>query len=409
MGGRYALERELARGGMATVYLAQDQLLNRAVAVKVLTGDADPRERDAFLREARAAAGLGHPNIVDVYDAGVEGRLRFIVMEYVPGETLRDVIAREAPLHPRAAADLAIRLAEALDYGHRRGVIHCDVKPGNVLLSELDEPKIVDFGIARTMSASADLTTTIAGTVGYISPEQVEGERLDGRADVYSLSAVLYEMLSGTPPFTGANLAAVAAQRLTRPPTPLRERNAAVPPRLEAIVMRGLARAPEDRPATAHDLAEELRAFLAGAPETATRRAAPPVEGHTERISVARRPAPTAPVAQAAARGPGKKPWLFLAVAGTLAAVLTALIVLLSANLVDFGGTANATVPEATGARIDDAAKRIQDAGLTVREVSFVRDPAPFGTVIAQEPPPAQARKSGDGVDLRVSLGSENP
>jgi serine/threonine-protein kinase len=151
--------------------------------------------------EARPSSRLSHPNIVEVYDAGVEGRLRYIVMQYVPGGTLRDVIRQHAPLDPRRAVSLTLKLAEALDYGHTRGIVHCDVKPGNVLLGDQGEPKIADFGIAQslTQSGGSDL---IAGTAAYVSPEQAQGGHVDGRSDVYSLAAVLYEMLGGRRPTT---------------------------------------------------------------------------------------------------------------------------------------------------------------------------------------------------------------
>jgi serine/threonine protein kinase len=167
--GRYVIQRVIARGGMATVYLAEDNLLNRPVAIKVLSGDTDTDYQDAFLQEARAVAKLSHPNIVDVYDAGVEGTLRYIVMQYVPGGTLKDIVEREAPLDPRRAVELTIRLADALNFGHTRGIVHCDVKPGNVLLGDQGEPKIVDFGIAQSLTQTVKLSNTVAGTVGYSS------------------------------------------------------------------------------------------------------------------------------------------------------------------------------------------------------------------------------------------------
>jgi predicted Ser/Thr protein kinase len=418
LGGRYAIERVIARGGMATVYLAQDTLLNRPVALKLLTGDTDAGERDAFLSEARAVAQLSHPNIVEVYDAGVEGASRYIVMQYVPGDTLRDVIAREAPLDPRRAVELAIRLADALDYGHRRGIIHCDVKPGNVLLGDHGEPKIVDFGIAHNVAATTrELAGTVAGTVGYIAPEQLDpgSPEPDGRTDVYSLAAVLYEMLCGAPPYSGVSLAAIAAQRLTKPPAPLRERNPFVPEELDAIVMRGLAIDPAQRPPSAHAFAEDLRGYLGGLLDERTRRSRRPrpaqdeIDGHTERVGVTRRRTAGGPArAGRATAAPRRSPWLFLTLAGLLAAVLTALIVFLAAGLFDLGG-GTAAVPATTGERVDTAARLIHDAGLKVGEVRLTANPAPHGTVIDQNPPAAQRLAHASRVDLVVSLGPEAP
>jgi serine/threonine-protein kinase len=346
-------------------------------------------------------------------------------MQYVPGDTLRDVVAREGRVDPRRAVELTIRLADALDFGHRRGIVHCDVKPGNVLLGDHGEPKIVDFGIARSMATATDIPSVIAGTVGYIAPEQIEGKPLDGRADVYSLAAVLYEMLAGKPPYSGNNLAAVAAQRLTQPPPPLREANPAVAPDLERIVLRGLERDPARRYDSAHTFAEDLRGYLDTLLNSQTRRAAPitddrttrratapPPEGYTERISVARG-ASTAPggaiPVERASQHDGSRPWLFLTLAGTLVAVITGLAVLLAANLFDLGGGGSVLVPAATGQPVDEAARSIKSVGLVIREVRFESDAAPFGVVIDQNPPPDTRLEHGDPVDLRVSVGPGSP
>jgi serine/threonine-protein kinase len=188
LSNRYVAEHELARGGMGTVYAGRDTVLARPVAIKVLLPEPGAEPRNEFLREARAVAALKHPHIVDVYDAGIEGETPYIVMEYVPGETLRELIERDAPLEPVKAAMLTAEIADALHYAHRRGVVHCDIKPGNILLPADDLPKIVDFGIAHSAGATATLTGTVLGTAAYIAPEQVQGQRPDGRTDVYSLA-----------------------------------------------------------------------------------------------------------------------------------------------------------------------------------------------------------------------------
>jgi serine/threonine-protein kinase len=417
LGGRYEVRREIARGGMATVYLAEDTLLNRPVAVKVLTGDADAGERDEFLREARAVAKLSHPNIVEVYDAGIEGSLRYIVMQYVPGGTLRDVISREAPLDPRRAVALTVRLADALNFGHRRGIVHCDVKPGNVLLGEDGEPKIVDFGIARNLTGTGDLSDLIVGTVGYISPEQVGGQPVDGRADVYSLAAVLYEMLTGGPPFQGQNLASVAAQRLVTPPVPPRQRNPAVPEAVSQVVMQGLTRDPSDRFATAKAFGDALRAALSGDTEMATRRMPPPTEtatrgvvrpavGVTEALPSERRV--TGSAGTVGAR-PAGRAWVFWALVGLLSAALLGLIIVVAMTLGDRGGDRPmVSVPSVTGGRIDEVSSTLHEAGLVIN-VELRSDAAPFGTVIAQDPPAGESLRSGAAVDLIVSVGNAPP
>ncbi len=412
LGGRYAAERELARGGMATVYLGRDTLLDRPVAIKVLDPGPEQEPRDAFLREARAVAALKHPHIVGVYDAGIEGDLRYIVMEYVPGETLRDLVAREAPLDPVRAARLAATLAEALEGAHQRGVVHCDIKPGNVLLPSETTPKVVDFGIAHASDMTTTLGDTVTGTAGYISPEQVEGHTPDGRADVYSLAAVLYEMLTGSPPFEGHNLAAVAAQRLTHLPADPRERNPRVPDELATIVMRGLARDRRDRFPSAAEFESALRGFTEGQTQHLTRRIvvgqpAASTESLTRRVPAGAAPRVRTPagVAPPVAVKRGGVPWLLLAplvavvAGGLMAAVLLATGVIGS-------GTTTATVPDVTNQRLDAAADGIHDARLNVASpVEFRQAAQPFGTVIEQNPRPGDVLKRKSDVRLTVSLG----
>ena len=203
---RYEIQREIAQGGMAEVYLAHDQLLNRPVALKALFPEyaREPSFVERFRREAQAAANLNHPNIVAIYDWGQEDGTYFIVMEYVEGRSLRDLIRSEAPLDPGQAAEITAEIASALGFAHRNGVVHRDVKPGNVLLTRTGTVKVTDFGIARA-GASDGLTQTgsVMGTATYFSPEQAQGLPVDGRSDVYSLGVVLYEMVTGVAPFTG--------------------------------------------------------------------------------------------------------------------------------------------------------------------------------------------------------------
>lgn len=255
--GRYEIDRVLGHGGMAVVYLARDQELHRAVAVKVLegslAGDDDVQAR--FLREARLAARLSHPNVVQVYDAGETDERPYIVMEYVPGTTL----AQSGRLPPDEAVQLVLQACAGLQHAHEAGVVHRDIKPGNLLLREDGVLKIADFGIARSSDAT-QLTKlgTILGTAAYLAPEQAAGEEVTAVADIYSLGAVLYHLLTGRPPYEFDSLAELAAKQSEGLITPVRDLEPSVPDPVEAAVMRALARSPRFRPPSAAELAREL-------------------------------------------------------------------------------------------------------------------------------------------------------
>src|SRR2546423_1511182 len=275
--GRYELVRHVARGGMAEVYLAHDQLLDRPVALKVLFPElsVDRSFVERFRREAQAAANLSHPNIVSVYDWGEEEGTYFIVMEYVDGRTLSAMLRQEGPLLPDRAAGIGADVAAALSFAHRHGVVHRDVKPGNVIITNDGLVKVTDFGIARAGSADENLTQTgaVMGTATYFSPEQAQGASVDARSDVYSLGVVLYEMVSGRPPFTGDNPVAIAYKHVREAPPPLRRDGAQVPGAFEAIVMQAMAKDPDYRYNNAEELRADLLRFRQGRGVTAT----PPV------------------------------------------------------------------------------------------------------------------------------------
>jgi serine/threonine-protein kinase len=269
LGGRYRLVRPIARGGMAEVWEAHDEILDRAVAVKVLhrhlATDAVFGER--FRREAVAAARLSHPHVVAVFDTGVDEGLAYIVMELVRGATLRQLLADRGALRPARAVQVAGQVAEALEYAHAQGTIHRDVKPGNVLVTDEGRVKVTDFGIAKAASTSvdveADLTQTgaIVGTARYLAPEQVDGGPQDRRTDVYSLGVVLYEMLCGRPPYTADTELAVAMQHVHATPVAPRQVRAGIPRALEAVVLKAMAKAPEDRFDSARDMRIALLAI----------------------------------------------------------------------------------------------------------------------------------------------------
>ena len=269
LGGRYRLVRLVARGGMAEVWEADDDVLGRRVAVKIL--HAHLADDESFLarfrREAIAAARLSHPNVVATFDTGVDDGVAYIVMELVEGRTLRQVLANVGALDPRRAVRIAAQVADALDYAHRAGVIHRDVKPGNILLAEDDHVKVADFGIAKAAidaledatgsgALSTELTRSgaIVGTAKYLSPEQVSDAPVDGRSDVYALGVVLYEMLCGRAPFVGDTDVAVAVQHTTATRLSPRQVRAGIPRSLEAIVLRAMAKDPARRYPTAGEM-----------------------------------------------------------------------------------------------------------------------------------------------------------
>src|SRR5271154_4631292 len=264
--GRYELRNQIARGGTAQVYLARDLLLDRPVALKVLIPElsADHSFVERFRREAQAAANLSHPNIVPVFDWGESERTYFIVMEYVDGEPLSSIIRTQAPLSPIQAASIATDIAKALSYAHRHGVVHRDVKPGNVLITADGQVKVTDFGIARAIGGSEDQVTQtglVMGTATYFSPEQAQGLEVDGRSDVYSLGVVLYEMTTGKPPFTGDTPVALAYQHVREQPIAPRVVNPEMPAALEAIILQAMAKLPAERYATAEDFRADLDRF----------------------------------------------------------------------------------------------------------------------------------------------------
>lgn len=271
--GRYELHRQIARGGMADVFLARDQLLDRPVAIKVLFPQfaSDPSFVERFRREAQSAANLNHPNVVGVFDWGEEKGTYFIVMEYVEGRSLAEILRAEGMLHPDRAADITTDVAAALSFAHRNGVVHRDIKPGNILIAPSGQVKVTDFGIARAFGGGhtdANLTQTgsVMGTATYFSPEQAQGRSVDPRSDLYSLGIVLYEMLASRPPFTADSPVATAYKHVQEPPAPPSTINPRVPASIEAITLRLLAKDPGDRYASAEDLRADLRRFREGQP-----------------------------------------------------------------------------------------------------------------------------------------------
>jgi beta-lactam-binding protein with PASTA domain/predicted Ser/Thr protein kinase len=274
--GRYQVTHLIARGGMAIVYRAQDTLLNRPVAIKTLYPElsADPHFVEGFRREAQAAANLSHPNIVPVFDWGEDEGTYFIVMELVDGTSLADMLRGGRTLTASHSATLISQVAAALGYAHRNGVVHRDIKPGNILIASDGQVKVTDFGIAQAMSVEDQIAEegSVMGTATYFSPEQAEGAPVDGRSDIYSLGVVLYEMLAGRPPFIGDSPIEVSSQHVHGTVPPPSEFNRTIPSDLQAIVMEALAKSPDQRYQSAEDLRSDLMRFNEGQPVRAAQR-----------------------------------------------------------------------------------------------------------------------------------------
>src|SRR6202451_913178 len=268
LSGRYERSHLIARGGMAEVYRAHDRLLDRPVALKVLFPELsiDRSFVERFRREAQHAANLSHPNIVPVFDGGEDTGTYFIVMEYIDGRPLSSILKSAGPLSAERTADIGSHVAAALGYAHKHGVIHRDVKPGNVLITDEGQVKVSDFGIARALNTDESLTQTgaVMGTATYFSPEQAEGVGVDARSDIYSLGVVLFEMVAGRPPFLGESPVSVASKHVRDLPPPLRSLRATVPADLEAVIAKAMAKSPDDRYASADDLRTDLLRFRDG-------------------------------------------------------------------------------------------------------------------------------------------------
>lgn len=262
--GVYQIMEEVGRGGMASVYRAYQSSLNRYVAIKVLPPQLayDEEFVHRFLREARAAASLNHPNIVTVHDVGEQDGLYYIVMEFLEGQTLKDLIQREGALSPERAARILAQVAAALDYAHQRGFVHRDIKPANIFVGPDGRVKLTDFGIARAASEVEQLTRTgmLVGTPEYMAPEQAAGNPIDHRTDLYALGVVLYQMMTGQVPHRGTTPHSILHAIIYDPPPPPRQLNAAVPPTIEKVILKALAKQPGDRYQKGADMAAALRA-----------------------------------------------------------------------------------------------------------------------------------------------------
>lgn len=426
LSARYDLGEILGFGGMSEVHLARDGRLDRDVAIKVLRQDLarDPTFYLRFRREAQNAAALNHPAIVAVYDTGEAetetGPLPYIVMEYVDGETLRDIVRSEGPMAPKRAMEVIADVCAALDFSHRNGIVHRDVKPANVMINRAGAVKVMDFGIARAIAdSSSPMTQTAAviGTAQYLSPEQARGEQVDARSDVYSLGCVLFEILTGEPPFTGDSPVAVAYQHVREDPRLPSSVNKEVPGALDSIILKAMSKNPANRYQSAADMRSDLIRVLGG-----QRPSAPVVMSDEDRTTIfggsdtGRAPdrGPTdAPPPRATGRhaepepDDGSRSRVKVALAALAAIVVVGIVGLFLWNLGPGADPRSVTVPDVSALSPDDARTTLENAGFRV-DVQQRTDPTvPEGAVIGTRPVSGTTVDENSTLVLELSTGPE--
>jgi beta-lactam-binding protein with PASTA domain/tRNA A-37 threonylcarbamoyl transferase component Bud32 len=410
LGERYEIGELLGSGGMAEVYRGRDSRLGRDVAIKLLRHEhaSDPTFIARFRREAQSAASLNHPHIVAVYDTGEDNGVPFIVMEHVVGRTLRDVIRGEGPLMPRRACEVVADVCGALAFSHAAGIIHRDIKPANVMLTRAGTVKVMDFGIARAMAASSTMTQTAAviGTAQYLSPEQARGEQLDARSDLYSTGCLLYEILTGRPPFVGDSPVAVAYQHVREDPVPPSRINPDIDPALDAVVLKSMAKNPGNRYQSADEMREDLLRAASGRAVRATP-LLPPADPTQMMTPVTATTALGYEPERYDERRKGRG-WAYFALALAALAIfgLTAWLV---REVLDTGKPLVA-VPKVVGLTQAKAVEALQAAELQVGDVTPRPDPTgkiKAGVVMEQDPAAEAEAETGSKVNLVVSSGPE--
>jgi serine/threonine-protein kinase len=402
---RYRVEARIGEGGMAEVYRGFDPVLNRTVAIKVLLPQF---ARDAgflarFRREAQAAARLNHPSIVGVYDTGADGDVQYIVMEFVEGRTLAEFLGAGKRVSPPQAVELTEKIAAALGLAHAQGIVHRDIKPANVMVTREGAVKVMDFGIARLQTVeTAPQTSSVLGTPTYLSPEQAQGQPVDARSDLYSLGVVLYELLAGRPPFTGDSPVAIAYKQVNESPVPPSQLNPDVAPRLDAVVMKALAKNPANRYPSAEAFIADLERVRQGLDPEAT----PLMPAGAEATQVIARPQATQVMPPPEPEGSSRKVWLGVLIGILVVAVLGGAGYLLAQSLADEDEPVVFGMPRVIGQSYEDAKAFLEDQGLVVVDPPKRRqtDEDPPNTVVAQDPRPDTQVQEGDEVTLTIAV-----
>ena len=438
--GRYEIVKTIGFGGMADVYLAKDILLDRRVAVKVLREQFlhDKAQLAQFEREARSAARLIHPDIVNIFDVAQEGDLHYIVMEYVDGITLKTYLEQKGKLDVFTAVNIAAKLASALQHAHKHHIVHCDIKPQNILLGENLVPKIVDFGISRMVSNETRVfTASLVGSVHYISPEQAKGEPLTSQSDIYSLGVVLFEMLTGRVPFDGQTAVAVAMMHVNQNPPPLSAYVDNVPAKLQTVVNKALAKNLADRYQTAEDFRRDLTAIKAEyykeeelSPEVLAQPQPVRPEEVQEDLPFANPGTPVSSLDAEPARPEGGQGDTTIIMKSPVSSLATMeakraehnkklrkklMVLALSVLAVLFGmvgfyfwyTTPTVEVPGVVGMSVVEAQKKLMEAGFKVKLEEVMQKDVIPGTVVKQDPAAKTKRKEGATVTLFISRGLE--
>ena len=440
LGDRYELDGVVGRGGMAEVYRARDIRLDRIVAIKTLRSDLarDHTFQARFRREAQSAASLNHPSIIAVYDTGedvIDGTpVPYIVMEFVEGRTLREILRQDRRLLPERAMELVDGILRALDYSHRGGIVHRDIKPANVMITRTGDVKVMDFGIARAMADSAATMTQTAqviGTAQYLSPEQARGERVDARSDIYSTGCVLYELLTGQPPFTGDSPVAIAYQHVRENPIPPSQLDPEIPAWADAIVLKAMAKDPAQRYQSAAEMRQDIQRALSGMPveaaqtmamtgydSGATRTMVAPGAGSQTQRTTALPPYELG--AEETGPGGGRRrrdggntalktaAWILIPLL-IIGAFIGVGYAFLSFGGGDCGADTEVTIPSVAGQTIEGATEQLTALGLKVnpKHIEEFNEEYEKGTVIDTDPPEGTKVQKGDTVTLKVSKGVE--